>query len=45
MSKLNVKEIPIQIGIIRNDFIIYYTKDTKTGSKQITYEEYEKMIK
>ena len=45
MNKINIKEIPIQTGLVRENKILFYVKDTITGQKYITYEEYEKMIK
>jgi hypothetical protein len=45
MNKMNVKEIPIQTGIVRNNKILFYHKDKWSGPKIMTYEEYEKIIK
>jgi len=45
MNKMNVKEIPIQTGLVRENKILFYYKDKWSGPKIMTYEEYEKMIK
>ena len=45
MNKINVEEIPIQTGLVRENKILFYVKDKITGHKYITYDEYEKMIK
>jgi len=45
MNKLDVKEIVIQTGLVRENTIVLYVKDKMRGKEDITYEEYEKMIK
>ena len=42
---IDVKEVNIQTGLVRENKILFYVKDKVTGSEYITYEEYEKMIK
>lgn len=40
MCEIKVLEIPIQTGIVRNDNILYYVKDSSMGHKRLSYEEY-----
>ena len=44
MNKINVEEIPIQTGIVRENKILFYVKDKVIGHEYITFEEYEEMI-
>ena len=45
ICNIDVKEVNIQTGIVRNDKILYYDKNKINVNKYITYDEYESLIK